>query len=206
MAVRTRNKSSSRLSDYLGTGRELLVSDLPTTRDILRFGLLKREEYHLYKRNFTVDMICDEMRDGLISQWQSANGLFQYPVISDSSNIKKNLKFHWEQAVRFSEGKGKKVDMDKFKDKLDLLFDILHCKCQIKLCCESGCGEDCDMECHITCMCPAEKKIPLIELRFIQLQREKVGSKSIQQISSLDSPVTKQQECRILRTSLLRKN
>ena len=81
MAVRTRNKSSSRLSDYLGTGRELLVSDLPTTRDILRFGLLKREEYHLYKRNFTVDMLCDEMRDGLISQWQSANGLFQYPVV-----------------------------------------------------------------------------------------------------------------------------
>ena len=31
------------MSNYVGPGKELLSSELPTVRDILRFGVLKRE-------------------------------------------------------------------------------------------------------------------------------------------------------------------
>ena len=43
MATRTRHQSSSHMSNYVGPGKELLSSELPTVRDILRFGVLKRE-------------------------------------------------------------------------------------------------------------------------------------------------------------------
>ena len=38
-SVRTRHKSASNLSEFLGTGQEFLVSELPTLHDVLRFGI-----------------------------------------------------------------------------------------------------------------------------------------------------------------------
>ena len=43
MANRTKNKSSSHLSNYIGPGKDLVPSELPTVRDILRHRLLRRE-------------------------------------------------------------------------------------------------------------------------------------------------------------------
>ena len=44
MAAKTRQKSGTHMSDFFGTGKEILVSELPTVRDVLRYGISLREQ------------------------------------------------------------------------------------------------------------------------------------------------------------------
>ena len=54
MAARTTHKSSSHMSNYVGTGKDLLLTELPTVRDLLRYGILQRELSEENKRNYIV--------------------------------------------------------------------------------------------------------------------------------------------------------
>ena len=42
--VKTRHTSGSKLGEYLGAGRDLLNSELPTLRDVLRLGIKYQED------------------------------------------------------------------------------------------------------------------------------------------------------------------
>ena len=119
------------MSMYLGVERELIPSELPTTRDILRYGLLQRELSEKDKRNSTVDELVTKMFNVLARQWANANPQFKSPILNHDVTIKKKLRGFWEQAVNFSEGNGKIKDKEKFATKLDKLADVLNCKCRI---------------------------------------------------------------------------
>ena len=194
MSTKTRKKSGSHMSNYLGTGKELLPSELPTTRDLLRFGLLKREQSEEDKRNYTVDQLVKEMMRALVEQWQKANAQFQFPVINHPDTIYKKVKTLWDDAVKVSLGRGNLKVKERFSEKLDKLLDILNCKCPITLCPESSCEDTCVKEAHIKCSCKSDHKIPVLELRFIYSQRDKVGSISKHQIGGIDLPESKRQE------------
>ena len=56
MSVKTRNRSSSHLSDYVGSGRTLLASVLPTARDLLRLGIHLMGETG--ERELSVSKLC----------------------------------------------------------------------------------------------------------------------------------------------------
>ena len=43
-STRTRHKSSTKMTEYLGPATDLLLTEVPTLRDILRKGLLIQEE------------------------------------------------------------------------------------------------------------------------------------------------------------------
>ena len=159
MATKTRHKSSCNLSVYLGVGRELIPSEQPPIRDILRYGLLQRELSEKDKRNNTVDELVTMMYNVLARQWANANPKFKSPILNHDVTIKKKLRGLWEQAVHYSEGNGKIKDKEKFAAKLDKLADVLNCKCRISLCSELECEASCEKEVHIECSCPAEKKI-----------------------------------------------
>ena len=49
---RTRHKSGTHMSEFLGTGKGLLVSDLPTLRDVLRCGILLWEQHDEDLKNY----------------------------------------------------------------------------------------------------------------------------------------------------------
>ena len=91
MATKTRIKSSCQLSLFLGVGKELVVSELPTARDILRYGLLQRELSEQDRRNINVNEIVDKMMSAMVQQWSRANAKFKAPVI----NHKDTLASHW---------------------------------------------------------------------------------------------------------------
>ena len=90
---------------YLGEGNELISSELPTVRDILRYGLLQRELSEKDKRNLLVDELVTMMSSVLITQWEKANPIFMFLVLNHEKTITKKLKCLWEQAVHISEGK-----------------------------------------------------------------------------------------------------
>ena len=198
--VRTRSNSTSHLSIFVGTGRKLLVSELPTVRDILRYGIYLREQSEEDKRNYPVEKLVKDIYNDLILQWKKANALFTQPVINSRVTIMSKLKEVWDEAVKISLGKGKLEVKKKFSDKLDKLFDILTCKCHIRTCEEVGCN-GCEVQSHINCSCSKEKKIPIKDLSYIKGQKEKIGSKGPHQIAGPDIPEHKKQS-----RSLERKN
>ena len=167
------------------------MSELPTVRDILRYGIYLREQSEGDKRN-PVDELVQDIYASLICQWSKTNALFKPPVINEKVTIISKLKEVWNQAVTFSLGKGKLDAKDRFSAKLDKLFDILNCRCQITSCEEAGC-EGCEIQAHINCFCVREKKIPSKDLSYIKGQKEKVGSKGPHQIGTPDLPEHKRQ-------------
>lgn len=184
--VKTRKSSSSHLSHLVGTGSQLPVAELPTARDILRLGVLLREQATADRRNYTMDTLISDLIDPVTSQWEKANCLFKPPIANHKNTIRAKLKSLWERAINVASGRAKLAEKDKFMEGLDKLVDILNCKCKIQLCSEVSCQKQCVGGVHIECKCPREVKIPPLELAFIKAQREKTGKHSTLQIGQVD--------------------
>ena len=193
MAAKTRNKLSSHMSMYLGVGKELPLTQLPTLRDLLRYGLFLREVSNVDKRNYPIDTMTTDIMSALLTQWTKANAKLVYPILIHQNTIKNRLKTCWEKAFKLSTGQGKLKDREKLALKLDQLFDILYCHCPITLCSDVGCDAECKKEAHIQCKCKMEEKIPVMELRFVRSQREKIGNNSSHMIAGADKPESKKQ-------------
>ena len=92
--VKTRKTSGThtRISDYLGPGKALMASELPTLRSILRQGILFKEEKIMEEstraggrggRAYTypqMDLVRD-MTEAVKVQWLKANADFKPPVV-----------------------------------------------------------------------------------------------------------------------------
>ena len=184
---RTRQSSFTHLSNLIGSGRDLLPSQLPTLRDILRYGLLLREQSDEDLRNYTGAGIAKDIYPKVLEKWERANSLFVTPVLNSRTTILNKIESSWEQAKNISLGRGTVGVKEAFTSKLDRLFDILNCKCNILFCSEFDCP-GCQREAHINCLCSKEKKIPVNELAFIKGQRDKIGSFGPHQIGLPDLP------------------
>ena len=91
-AVRTRQHSGTdtKMSDFLGPGQELIPSELPTLRALLRYGLQLQEMKLLVedtdRRNYGAEEIVSDVMSCLVAQWHQANVQFRPSVtISDRS-------------------------------------------------------------------------------------------------------------------------
>lgn len=97
------------------------------------------------------------------------------PLIAEESVLKKVERL-FESSVDAKRNKLKPISKKNFTEKLNKLFDIIHCQCQIIRC---GEGENCRMkDCtghHVICSCEAQKQIPEKEVSQVKDQREKEG-------------------------------
>jgi hypothetical protein len=102
------------------------------------------------------------------------------PILNSRVSVLSKIEDNWEKAKNISLGRGKPAVKEAFIATLDKLFDILNCKCEIKLCSEfeGPCpgGADCKHEVHISCSCSMDMEMTVKELLFIKSQREMVGS------------------------------
>ena len=195
MAAKTRKKSSSHLSMYLGVGQELPLNQLPTLRDLLRYGIYLREVSHVDKLFYPIDTLVEDMMLALMAQWTKANAQLKHPILVHPDTIRKRLKTSWENAFKLSTGRGKLKEREKLALQLDKLFDILYCHCPIYLCSEFECDpDDCKKDCHIKCKCKMWEKIPVLELRFIRAERDKTGNNSTHMIAGADIPESSKQD------------
>ena len=64
-----------------------MVSELPTVRDILRYGIYLRDQSKDDRRNYPVDQLVGDIFPGLIGQWSKVNALFKPPVINEKVTI-----------------------------------------------------------------------------------------------------------------------
>jgi len=166
----------------------LLLSELPTYRDTLRYAVLLREQCDKNSRTFLIKDMAKKVACAVITQWQKANANFKAPIIYSEKNIVYKIIKAWDVAFLISANRENKENKKDFILKLDKLFDILNCKCIISDCKEFGCKVICKQQAHITCNCCKEYKIPIIDVFYIKTERDKVGAKGLLQISSKDMP------------------
>ena len=108
-------------------------------------------------------------------------------IIKDKSALN-DLSREWETAKCCARKKGaSKSTSEKFINRLDNLFDLAKCKCPIYEFAEQSCP-GCEYKAHVSCGCPKDEKIPLMELKFILSQRRKKGERGTMQIASVDRP------------------
>ena len=87
MTTKTRRMTLSHLSLYVGTGRKLLNTELPTVRDLLRYGVLLRELSEKDKRSYSNEQLIEDMMSALSEQWLKASHLLKYPVLITERTI-----------------------------------------------------------------------------------------------------------------------
>ena len=201
-STRTRHNSSTKLTDYLGPATDLLLTEVPTLRDILRKGLLIQEEKMIVegggRKNFPVKQMIDELTTTLYAQWEKSNFKFKPPVLNERYNVLRRLNTAWEKLNAIALRKETKQDIiSLWESKLDKLFDITVCQCTITLCEDSDSPpykEECKAGTHIKCECSSTEKLPLSDLMWLKGQREKTGSKSNYQMKNADMKYTKEVE------------
>ena len=205
MPSQTRKSVSSGLSSVFGTGRELLPSELPTLRAVLRKALLLREEEaNMSGKNISrieMSKIMERVADEVSEFWRNSNSNFQPPVIIGKKAIWKRLMTAWDKGSEVSRNRVKKEVADAFYARLDKLLDITVCQCLISPCLDVG---SCNKKCrgfHIACSCPQPVKLPVLELEWINDQRNKDSEKGGMQMTLVD-----QKEVARLNKALKRKS
>ena len=121
--------------------------------------------------------------------WKKCNPEFQLGVnIYSEKFLKEKIFKDWTDLVNISLGKKGQKEKEKIVSKLDSLYNILLCKCDIQTCEVKNCPITCKDKVHICCSCPREKKIPKIELEWIYDQKSKKGRKGKMQLARVDLP------------------
>ena len=198
---KTRQQAGSHLRDYVGPGKEFLVSEAPTLRAIIQKGILMKEvamiEEEVSKsRVFVGDIVCS-LAPLVQEQWKMSNAKFCPPVTITQKSLVRKLETLWKRVEGVAKGKpARKGDQEKIPELLDKLVDITTCPHQILFCSEAGSdcpGKDCRYKAHIKCDCPREKKVPVLDLQWLAAQRAKTGEKSILMMTSDDKEETKKQ-------------
>ena len=202
--VRTRHKSESSLASYLGAASDLLPGELSTLRACLRQALQFQEDNisrgkSVAKVSYPISQITKDVADAVYALWLKANMDFQTPVVCSVKSLQRTLEKAWNTAqdiVRNRVTKKREVtkeeQIDRFNARLDKLLDKSKCRCCIQLCStqppcmNTKTGKKCTQGAHISCSCKKEEKLPVLDLHFLYLQREKIGDKG--QIRMSDNP------------------
>jgi len=125
-----------------------LPSELPTLRNILRHGLLLREQSGDDAHNYPAATFARDIYLKVIENWERASHSFVNTVVNARITILKKIQESWKLAKDISLGRGKLDVKETFTAKLDKLFDILHCRFEIVICSEFGCPAGCKKEAH----------------------------------------------------------
>ena len=178
--------------------------------------------------SYTLDEQLDDMTAAVENQWKRANNDFQPPVVITSDRLRVKLSEAWEIAKQISQNKKPKAQKVKnLEDKLDKLLDLTKCKCEIRTCEEHGCPGACKncgpcgkcssckkcadcifckQNAHISCSCPREVKLPVLELSFLRAQREKEGEKGRMMIAdAIDMKEQERKEKQLARKELVQR-
>ena len=204
-SVRTRkcaqSLTDSKLSSFVGQGKEFLHSEVPTLRAVIQRGILIKEdlllEHGAAKTDIHVKQIVDQLVPLIFAQWQRSNVKFVPPVTIREDSVGKKVERLWGAVEEVVRGRSTKAKKEKLEEQLDKLLDVIACPHKIQLCNEPGSGckdvKGCRPRAHISCDCPKEKKVPVIELEWLHAQRTKIGEKSSMMIALDDKKETKKQ-------------
>lgn len=188
MASPTRLSTNTKLIALVGPGKEFVPSDVPTLRAVIQKGILLQQDSLQSRTNYPIKVLAKDLAQLILEQWQISNDDFKKPVTKDEKTIADIIVKKWNTLTKVSRDKANKKDKENIMNCLDKLFDIITCNCIIYLCEDEKIGcTGCKFGAHIFCKCSQDQKIPKIELQWLYHQRQKLGEKSILQMSLNDT-------------------
>src|SRR5688572_11040765 len=110
--VKIRLLAWTHLHHLVGSGRELPTAELPTVRNLIRYGLYLGEMSDQDGRNCSKDQVVTDLMIRRLAQWCRANPKFTEPVINTYARIKAKLKSMWEQGNKVSSGRANLEEKD----------------------------------------------------------------------------------------------
>ena len=197
--VKTRSATKTKLSQFVGPGKDFLISEVPTWRSVIQKGIQLRnkkwQEDGVSKNLYSVNDMCRELSELIHLQWKKANAKFVPPIIIDEKHLARRIKTKWTKVNNISLRKYSEKTKKEIAVELDVLCDITMCKHPIYSCNseDSNC-KGCSQKVHIKCDCISTVKIPLIELEWLYFQRLKTNEVSKIQIAALDIKTSKKEE------------
>ena len=187
MAPKKRKTRQSNQVAFCAPAELPVTNQLYTNKDILASVLMDLEQNPEVEVRDSAKKIEPVVRN----KWLEVNPLLV--LFQTKSIINKIVKLH-DTAKQINRKNITSKKKDNFMGNIDKLFDILLCQCPILSCEQQVCDPPCDIP-HIQCLCSRDSKIPVIELAFIQDQRNKVGSHGGKMVmGAVDKVVAKQQE------------
>lgn len=175
-----------------GEPRNFQPNKLPTYECVLRCCFEERYKLSLLKNNRNV--CFSDVASTVAKQIKFLYNKASIPALSDCRIVKLIDVYH-DSYVNIK--KSYKRDKDKpafksrledFKHKAKSLFDVAACKCPIIVNCICKKKSDaCQCDIFIQCLCEKSKKISVLDLRFMYLQR----NYNLGKIGSIDKVYTK---------------
>ena len=201
---KTRQQSGSKLQDFVGAGKELDPSEVPTLRSIIKKGILIKKvaliEEEKVKFTVSVGDVIRQLAPLVLAQWSKSNAKFCPPVTITEKALVQKLERLWKRVEDVAQGRGKgknQNEREKVEGLLDKVLDITVCPHTILLCSDAGseCQDlgNCAVGAHIKCDCPRERKVPVLDLQWLALQRAKTGEKSAMMMVGNDKEETERQ-------------
>jgi hypothetical protein len=104
------------------------------------------------------------------------------------------MQVAWTALSGVARQKSSRADREKFLEKLDYIFPISSCTHKIISCLEASC-QGCEAGAHLlNCGCRKEKKIPVIELKFMLAMQAHRPAKASMMIAGADKVESERQE------------
>ena len=145
------------------------VGSLYTSRDVLAAVEMAKRENPDKTDRWCIEQVTDSVK----KKWIDINP--ELILIQDNSIMIK-LERYYANALEVNANKMKAKKKKGFLEKMDKVFDILHCQCENNWCSDTDCNPaHCQNGAHINCSCLKQFKIPPMELSYIKDQRDKVG-------------------------------
>lgn len=159
-----------------GTPKDLSSNKLPTGEDVIRS--CSQERYNLAveinNKSVSFKKVASTVTNKVISIYEKAS----IPTVTDKRIAQLITVLHdkyYSLRKSYTRDKNKasfKKQIDEFKQKCSLLFDVAACKCLIVVECTCKKPPDlCQCKLTIDCSCEKSRRIPPIELRFVYLLR-----------------------------------
>ena len=97
--ARTRHSSQSKIAGFLGTGRDILPSELPTLRSALRQGLKFKEEKEVVKSTYSDQELTNDVAKVVVQQWLKANSELVPPKVLTLKSLQRSIGKDWKRAT-----------------------------------------------------------------------------------------------------------
>ena len=154
--------------------QDLPTSDLPTIRDMLAKMVHERDKIKVAENKIQVEvsLVSQNVLPEIKALYRKVNSNI---VVYDDKTILRRLTTDYKQMKELERSGRPGKQRQNFEIKLEKLFDILYCKCQILTCEQVSSCDGCDFLAHCICECDDEKKIPEVELQYVLDQRSREG-------------------------------
>ena len=177
--------SSGDAERAVGGAASLPEAELPLLKEIFARAKQIKETYSSSPTNQISNKdLIDKIYEEVLAIYLKVNS--NLPLVSEKWG-RDRLKLLYEKYKNLvkSGSTATSPKMIEFQRKLDRIFDLVACKCEIKTCQEVSC-EGCENKAHITCNCKKHTKIPVKELHYVLDQRNRIGVKGNLQLGNPD--------------------